>query len=239
MIVGRGQGIGFAVPSRMARRIAEQLVKSGRVRRAWIGVGMQDLTPEVASEMHVDAASGALINQVMPNGPAAKARLQSGDIVASISGKPTHDAQELMREVLSHDVGDTVRLEVLRAGKRYATDVVMAERAEAPPPPLPMQQASPATPGLGLAVQNTAIGNAPRADAPPPTAAQIVGVAPGSPAARAGLRPGDFVIQADGISRPDASQVMKSTEDGHALFLVAVTSHIQQTSGVNPSQHRP
>ncbi|HQP34017.1 MAG TPA: trypsin-like peptidase domain-containing protein [Polyangiaceae bacterium] len=220
MIVGRGQGIGFAIPSKMARRVADQLLRNGRVKRAWIGVGMQDLTPEIAAELRLDPGSGVLINHVASGGPAERARLQIGDIIATIGGKPARDSHELMREVLAHDVGASVRLEVIRGGKRYATDVGLAERPESPPPPLPMQQSSPAAPGLGMTIQNVYAGTPQRPEQPPPTAAQIVAITPGSPADRAGLRPGDIVLQIDGATRPDAAQVLKATEDGHALLLV-------------------
>ncbi len=79
MIVGRGQGIGFAVPSNLARRTADQLVKGGRVQRAWIGVGIQDVTPEIAPELKIDPPAGALVNSVAADGPGARAQLRPGD----------------------------------------------------------------------------------------------------------------------------------------------------------------
>ncbi len=219
MIVGRGQGIGFAVPSNMARRVADQLVRTGRVQRAWIGVGVQDLTPELAAEIKVPAGSGALVNQVARNGPAHQARLQAGDIINTVAGHGIHDAQDLMREVLASNVGQKVKLEVTRAGNRYVTEVVLAARSEPPAPPLPMQQTIQATPNLGLALRDVPAG-APGADGRVPLVAEVVGVDPGSYADRAGLLPGDFIVQADGLSMPTTAQVAKSMEDGGALLLI-------------------
>src|SRR5690606_16092350 len=118
MIVGKGQGIGFAVPSNLARRVAEQIIATGKVERAWIGVGVQDLTPELAAEFQVEPNTGALVNSVVPNGPGARAQLRPGDIIAVVSEKKVRDAQELIREVYSHKVGETVYLEVIRGGRR-------------------------------------------------------------------------------------------------------------------------
>lgn len=219
MIVGRGQGIGFAVPSNMARRVVMQLMKTGRVQRAWIGVGLQDVTPEIAAELNTTAGSGALINSVTQGGPAHRANLQPGDIVATVAGKPIRDAQELTREVLNHDVGQTVRLEVVRAGKRYVTDLQLQARSEPLPPLLPMQQATPASSGLGLQVRNVVMTPA-RAGVEPSAVAQVIGVLPGSAADRAGLRPQDLIVQADNVSMPNAEQVAKALEDGRALLLV-------------------
>jgi len=220
MIVGRGQGIGFAVSSNMAKRITEQLVKGGQVRRAWIGAGVQDLTPEIAAQMSVPAGSGALVNQVAPQGPAHSARLQAGDVVASVGGKPVQDAQDLMREVLMHPVGETVKLEVIRAGKRYITDVQLTERRESPPPALPMQRPSAGGPSLGLSLRDVTYGPAPSSDQRPPQVAQVVQVLPGSSADIAGLRPGDVIIQADGKSMPTMAQVADALKDGNVLLLV-------------------
>lgn len=220
MIVGRGQGIGFAVAANMARGITEQLVKKGQVERPWIGVGLQDLTPEIATAMGIPAGTGALINQIVPQGPAHQARLQAGDVVVTASAKPIRDAQDLMREILVHPVGNKIRLEVIRAGKRYVTDVQLAARREAPTPLLPIQQTRPSGPTLGLSLRDVAYGPAPRSDQPPPQVAQVVRIDPGSHADLAGLRPGDLIVQADGKTMPTATEVGQAIQDGSVLLLV-------------------
>ena len=93
MIVGRGTGIGFAVPSNLARRVAEQILKTGHVQRPWIGVGIQDLTPELAAALKVDARSGVLVNSVNAAGPAKKANIKPGDIIAAVAKKKVVDGQ--------------------------------------------------------------------------------------------------------------------------------------------------
>lgn len=220
MIVGRGQGIGFAVSSNMAKGITGQLIKAGRVRRAWIGAGVQDLTPEIASQMGVPAGSGALVNLVASQGPAHAARMQAGDIIASVGGKPVQDAQDLMRGVLMHPVGEKVPLEVIRGGKRYVTEVVLAERRENPAPPLPMQRTAASGPSFGLTLRDISYGKAPSSDQRPPQVAQVVGVQPGSSADLAGLRMGDVIIQADGKSMPATADVGNAAKDGSVLMLV-------------------
>lgn len=220
MIVGRGQGIGFAVSSNMAKGITEQLIKSGRVRRAWIGAGVQDLTPEIASQMGVLAGSGALVNLVAPQGPAHAARMQAGDIIASVGGKPVQDAQDLMRGVLMHPVGEKVPLEVIRGGKRYVTEVVLAERRESAAPALPMQRTAASGPSFGLTLRDISYGTAPSSDQSPPQVAQVVQVQPGSSADLAGLRVGDVIIQADGKSMPTTADVGNAAKDGSVLMLV-------------------
>jgi Do/DeqQ family serine protease len=220
LIVGRGQGIGFAVPSNMARRVADQLIRTGRVQRAWIGLGMQDLTPDVASEFNVEAYGGTLINQVVPDGPAALARLQTGDVVAAVDGHRVREAQDLMREVLSREPGQKIRLEVLRGGHRYSTELQLAARSESPAAPLPMQQVAPSAPSMGISLREVMISPPGRADLPPQTGVQITNVLPGSMADRAGLRSGDLIVQADAQVHPTMDQVVKASEDGHLLLLV-------------------
>ncbi|HKQ68849.1 MAG TPA: trypsin-like peptidase domain-containing protein [Polyangiaceae bacterium] len=220
MIVGRGQGIGFAVPSNLCRRTADQIVKTGRVQRAWIGVGIQDVSPEIAPELKVDPAAGALVNSVATDGPGAKAQLRPGDIVAAVDGKRVRDAQELIRELLARDVGQTALLEVVRGGKRYSTKVELAVRPEAPLSLVPAQQEASPAQGLGLAMRDLSADQAVQLGLPPRAFAAIVQVLPGSAGDRAGLRTGDIVIEADGVTEPNSGQVAQAGLDGHMLLRV-------------------
>ncbi len=219
MIVGRGSGIGFAVPSSLARRVAEQLLKSGKVERAWIGVGTQDLNPDLAAALHVDARAGALVNSVGPNTPAERAHLKPGDLIASVGGKPVHDSHELAREVLTHDVNQTVNLEVIREGHRYGAQITLAARPEQPIPQIPAQQQN-TTPqgGLGLTIRDITPQQAAQIGLPAKPIAVVASVTPGSNADRAGVKAGDVIMEADGVASPSVAQVQQVAQDGTVVM---------------------
>jgi len=219
MIVSRGQGIGLAVPSILARRVAELLLKKGRVDRAWIGVGLQDLTPQLAAEIpHAPPTGGALVNSVSRSGPASRSNLSAGDIITAVAGKPVRDAQDVIREVFLHDVGEVVPLDVVRVGKRYTTRVTLESRNEPVPPLLPVQRAASQQPGLGLSVRDAAD---PRlAPGAAGKVARVASVTPDSAAERAGVRPGDIIVEADGKQQPTASDVESAARDGRLLVRV-------------------
>jgi Do/DeqQ family serine protease len=220
MIVGRGQGIGFAVPSNLARRTADQLVRTGRVQRAWIGVGIQDVTPELAPELGVVAGTGALVNSVASDGPGARAQLRPADVVAAVDGKKVRDAQDFIRELLAHDVGQTVLLEVVRAGKHYGAKVELVARPETATQPVVTPPAPAGPSGLGLVIRDLTPEQAAQLGMPPRAFAAVVQVAAGSAGDRAGLRSGDVVIEADGAIEPNAARVMQASQDGHMLLRV-------------------
>ena len=221
MIVGRGAGIGFAVPSNLARRVAEQILKKGKVERAWIGVGVQDLTPELATALKVaDARAGVLINSVNDGGPAQKANVKPGDIIAAVGGKHVTDGRELVREIITHEVGQAVPLEIIRDGKRYGSSVTLTARPEPPVPPLPVQQQGVPQAGLGLSVRDLSAQQASQLGLSAKPAAVITSISPGSSADRAGLKNGDVVVEADGISDPTANQLAEAAKDGQLLVRV-------------------
>ena len=219
MIVGRGSGIGFAVPSNMAKRVVEQLVKNGKVERAWLGVGVQDLTPDLAKAFHVEPYAGVLINETAPTGPASAAKIVPGDIVSKVAGKPVHESQDLIREVINHDVGTTISIEVIRNGKPYETKALLAARPEAPVKPTPMEEVK-ANASVGFGVTMKPI--------PPETIAKynltgksqtyISYVEPNSPADKAGVQPGDAILEAGGTVNPTAEQVKNAGSKGTLLM---------------------
>jgi S1-C subfamily serine protease len=190
------------------------------VQRSWIGVGIQDLTPELASAMKVDARAGVLVNSITDGGPAAKANIKAGDIIGAVAGKKVIDGRELVREVIAHEVGQTIQLEIVRDGKKYGTNMTLTARPEAAVPTLPVQQQGVPQAGLGHSVrdltpqQSTQLGLAAK---PLPI---ITTISPGSAADRAGLKPGDVIVEADGIQDPTANQLSDAAKDGQLLVRV-------------------
>lgn len=220
MIVGRGTGIGFAVPSNLARRAAEQILKTGRVQRSWIGVGIQDLTPELASAMKVDARAGVLVNSITDGGPAQKANIKPGDIIGAVAGKKVIDGRELVREVIAHEVGQTIQLEIVRDGKKYGTNMTLTARPEANVPPLPVQQQGVPQSGLGLSVRDLSPQQSAQLGLSPKPLPIVTTITPGSAADRAGLKPGDVIVEADGTPDPTATQLSEAAKDGSLLVRV-------------------
>jgi serine protease Do len=222
MIVGHGvQGIGFAVPSSLARRVAEQIQKKGHVERPWIGVGIQDLTPDLALALKLpDARTGVLVNKVDDGGPAAKANIKPGDVIATVAGKKVADNHELTREIIQHEVGQTVQLEIVRGGNHYASSAVLTARPEPPVPLLPVQQQGVPQTGLGMTVRDLSAAQAQQLGLSNKPIPVVTSVTPGSSADRAGLKPGDVIIEADGTADPTATQLADAAKDGQLLLRV-------------------
>jgi Do/DeqQ family serine protease len=125
---GGNIGIGFAVPSNMAKSVMDQLIKSGKVSRGYMGVFLQELTPDLAHQFGLKSAEGAIVGTVSPGSPGEKAGLKPGDIITGIDGKTVKNADELTADVVSHEPGTTVKLNVVRNGQPTTINVTLGRR---------------------------------------------------------------------------------------------------------------
>ncbi len=124
---GGNQGIGFAIPINMAKYVMEQLLKHGKVVRGYIGVGIQEVTPPLAKVFKAPPEKGALIGNVGPNTPGAKAGLQRGDVITELNGQPVNGPNDLRLKIATMAPGTTVHFKILRNGEPREVDVTLGE----------------------------------------------------------------------------------------------------------------
>jgi serine protease Do len=127
---GGSEGIGFAAPSNIVRNVFRQIRTSGRVRRGEIGVSAQTVTPVIAEGLGLPPDAGVILGDVEPEGPAARAGLQSGDVVLSLNGKPMENGRQFRINVYTHGVGEQVAIDVRRGPRTLAVKVPVAERED-------------------------------------------------------------------------------------------------------------
>jgi serine protease Do len=128
MIFAGGNGIGFAIPVNMANDIVAQLKESGEVTRGWLGVSIQDVPNDLAEYLDIQGHKGAMVADVVPGDPADKAGIQPKDIIVEVQGQKVEDSRELLRLVAGLDVGESVKVKVLRNGKPRNFRVKVAKR---------------------------------------------------------------------------------------------------------------
>ena len=212
---GGNIGIGFAIPVNMARHLIDQLIAYGEVRRGLLGVLIQDLTPDIAEAMRVEADGGAVISRVVPESPAAEAGLKAGDVILSLDGKAVASSAELRNRIGLMNPGQKVELGVVRKGRRLTVKATLGEAKQA--------QAA-------LDGGKSKLAGAKLAEIPPedPLYGEVEGVLvrqvePGSKAARAGLRAGDIIDGADQkpvTSTDDLAAILRGHGDKPLLLHV-------------------
>ncbi|MFH0811089.1 MAG: DegQ family serine endoprotease [Pseudomonadota bacterium] len=191
-IVAGGQGIGFAIPVDMAKDVLPQLKEKGFVTRGWMGVAVQEVTPELARSFELKEPHGALVAEVTPNGPAAKAGIEPGDIIARFNDTPIKDMSELPRAVAMTPIGKKVAVTVLRNGTEKSFNVEVGELKDKTAP-LGERET---TGDLGMNVRDLTPQLARRLDLPPYEKGVVVtDVDGGGLAAEAGIQPGDVIRQ--------------------------------------------
>jgi len=129
-IVGSAQGLGFAIPINMAKKIVGDLIEHGKVIRAWLGVYIQDLTPELAESMGISIKEGVLVSEVIKNSPAEKSGIKRGDVILSIDNENVQTSKELQQKVLSKGVGKEVLIKLIREGQEITIKVKLEKMPE-------------------------------------------------------------------------------------------------------------
>ncbi|MCC7174427.1 MAG: DegQ family serine endoprotease [Bryobacterales bacterium] len=191
---GGNQGIGFAVPVNLARQVMDQILKNGKVTRAYLGVVPQDVTPAMAKAFGVKEQKGALVGDVSPNSPAQRAGLERGDIILDVNGKEVADANGLRMTISMMQPDSTVSFKILRDGN---TRELTAKLGELEPPR--GERASAEKPGSesgleGVAVENLTPQTARELGLPANTPGVVVAdISPSSPVAGSGLQEGDVI----------------------------------------------
>jgi serine protease Do len=225
---GGSVGIGFAVPSNLAKKVVNELRDKGSVSRGWLGVQIQEVTGPIAESLGLDKPRGALVTDVSRKSPAEAAGLRQGDVVLEFGGQPIEKLRDLPRAVADARIGGSVKANVWRDGKQIAINVTVGgQRAEttASNDEQPGQVERGGQLGLALAAldgmsrQRFGLGDETKG-------VVVVGVKPGSAAAQHGLQPGDVIVSVAGeqVSKPD-EVVSKVTEAQSAkrkslLFLI-------------------
>jgi len=202
-IVAEGQGLGFAIPINLAKWVADQLMAKGRVVRGWLGVVIQEITPEIAETIGVK--EGILISQVAPGSPAEKAGLKVGDIIVAIDGEKVREVRELQFRIMKTPPGTEVTLTILRGGKEQTIKAKVGEMPEEVSFGQPKEQVG----ELGLSLRDLSPEEVRRFGV---KGVFVDGVAPGSLAQRSGLRRGDIILAVNNEPVESLSQFNEKIE---------------------------
>ena len=222
---GGNIGIGFAVPSNMAKNVMDQLIANGRVRRGLLGVTVQGVTNDLAAGLGLAKAEGAIVSGVTPGGAADKAGLKRGDVILSYQGRPVIDTNSFRNEIAATKPGTTITLQVMRDGKTSELKATLAENEAAAARSRTGEREGDNAPKYGMTLEPLT----------PEIARQlqldrnaegvvITNVDPSGAAAAAGLRQGDVIQQVNGKSVDSADDVrdaLNETAGKPAVLLVA------------------
>ncbi len=203
-------GIGLAIPINMAKNIYEQIVNKGKVVRGFLGVTIQDLTPDLAESFKLKDAKGVIVPDVSPDSAAAKAGLKAGDIVIAFDGQPVEKAAEFQRRVAMKKPGSEVEITILRDGKKQTLTAKLEEK------PSGEQSASSvkeqASEKLGVTVQNLTEDTAKQFGLVGQKGVLVTDVESGSPAAMANIQPGSLIQEVNRKSVENVKEFKEAVE---------------------------
>jgi len=212
---GGNNGIGFAIPSNLARDVMTSLVRDGKVTRGYAGMWIQDITPALADEFKLKEHSGAIISDVAPKSPAEKAGFNNGDVVLEFNGRPVTDSRHLKLAVARTQPGETVPVKILRDGSTKTLDLKVKE--------LPGSQDVARNNKNAESDDNGTLNGVTVGDLDAQTRRQfnlpgnvngvvVTDVAPGSPAAEVGIKPGDVIQEINRKPVKTAEEAVHMTE---------------------------
>jgi serine protease Do len=212
---GGNQGVGFAIPTDLAKGVMVSLIEHGKVTRGYLGVRIQDMTPLLAQEFNLKNDQGALVGDVVPNGPADKAGLKSGDVIEEFNGHKVTDSRHLRLEVAETPPGDRVPVEVLRDGATKNLEVKVKELPGTEEVADNDNSSNSGNPDTlqGVGVSDMDAQSRQQLNIPDNVKGAVVtDVAPNSPSAEAGLKPGDVITEINHHSVKSADDAVHLTE---------------------------
>jgi serine protease Do len=247
---GGNVGIGFAIPAEQARPVVDALMRGGRVRRGYLGVQIQQLTPDIAESLGIERNRGELIASVEPGQAADRAGIRQGDVVISVGGEPVTPDATLSYLVSNSPIGSRVPVELIRNGRRQTVTVQVGERP--PEEQLAAQlggnneefgtetdeqgQREAASASLGLAVQPLTPAIARQVGVPTTTRGLVIaGVDQSSDAATKGLRRGDVIISMNGRAVSTAEEMRAAVNEATRGGRSSVLALVQR--GNNPARY--
>ena len=202
---GGSVGIGFDIPAATAKMVVAQLKEHGQVTRGWLGVQIQPVTAEIAEGLGLKKAQGAIVDDVNPNSPAAKAGLESGDVITAVNGTSVKDARELTRKTGASTPNSTVKLDILRNGQAQSVDVVLGQM---PGEHQAKAESTGPTEGQGFHL-GVILAPADR-DNPNAKGVTITAVDPDGLAAQQGLGRGDVIFNVNGSAVSNPGEVRQA-----------------------------
>ncbi|HEU4413178.1 MAG TPA: Do family serine endopeptidase [Candidatus Angelobacter sp.] len=222
---GSFAGMGFAIPTQIARPVIDTLLKDGKIEHARMGVGINDVTPENATFFHLSNASGALISQVESDSPAGKAGLKVGDVITELNGKKMENAGELQAAISGHHPGDKVTLGIFRDGKSLNVPLTLEGLNKTSQEASAGSGESHGKARWGVGLQNLTPDLRDQLQLPTEVKGVVVAnVVPGSPADNAGISRGDVILEVNRKPVQNADDVKRElgavAKDGDAMLLV-------------------